>query len=356
MNRKLCDVTLEITKKCPLNCIFCSSFGGASHNDELNINEWKKLVNEATELGANDFLISGGEPFTSPFLKELCEFILTKKANLSIYSSGNIYHNGKLNALNKEKLLFLKNQRSVKIIFSLLGSTNKIHDGITKVTGSYKNVLKSIKIANDSGLHTEIHFVPIKDNFKDLSNVVKLATNLGIEKVSILRYVAQGRGAECNLDLDKNELLELRKIFLELKKYGEYVRIGAPFNPFLLEKHYACTAGYRRITIRYDGLAVPCEAMKFLADEGQDDINVRKFSLKYIWNESLLFKLARKLHDLTIGSECLSCEYLALCGGGCPAQKLLNEQDNNYDPYCSIKLMQDEKCLLDHQKEELVHD
>jgi len=352
------DVTFEITRKCPLNCIFCSSYGGKRDKNELNLNDWKRLTIEAINLGTKKILISGGEPFSSPFFKDLCHFISSHPIDLSIYSSGNIYNDNILTSLDINHLQFLTTMKPVKIIFSLLGFSSDIHDDITLVKGSFDNVIKSIHNAIQLGINVELHFVPIKKNFRELPKVVELAEKMNVNKISILRYVAQGRGSNLNLDLSDKELLQLRKIFSDLKKYKNFVRIGSPFNPFLLDKTYVCTAGRTRMTVRYDGLVVPCEAMKFIANKNQDDIDVRNHSLEYIWNESILFKLARKMNDLTTSSECLSCKYIDICKGGCPAQKMLQGRIKNYDPYCILKLEEkiDKKLLIIKEKGIIVDD
>lgn len=273
-------------------------------------------------------------------MKELSKYIFNKKIALSIYSSGNIKENNKLIPLRVEDLQYLANLGPIRLVLSLEGSQNLINDKMTAQPGSFDNTLVSIKRAIDLDIQTEIHFVPTKINYKELPAVVSLAKRMGVKEFSILRFVPQGRG-EINkeiLELEKIQLYELKEMFSELEKYSTFVRIGSPFNPFLLTKQYECTAGYNRLTILPNGYVVPCEAIKFLADKFEDN-NVKKYSLKYIWEKSIIFNEARQFNKYIHQSDCINCEYYSSCKGGCPAQRIINEKFTKYetDPLCLRK-------------------
>jgi len=332
------DVTLEITRACPLNCVICSSNGGKKHLFELSLDKWLEIIEESIELGAKTFLLSGGEPFNCSYFKDICEYISDKKSSLLIYTSGNYFDGREIVPLPYNDLGFLSNLNPARLVFSLGGSTERIHDSMTLVKGSFNNTLSSIKEAVDLGILTELHFVPTKMNFRELSNVVTLAKNVGVNKVSVLRFVAQGRGKDFGpqLKLSKDDLIHLRDLFNQVNEFGEFVRIGSPFNPFLLSKNYKCTAGRNRMTIRYDGRVVPCEALKFMAENFNDN-DIKKYSLADIWNTSRIFQMARSFHK-SMGSECNDCDFLSRCWGGCPAQKILNGSLENVDPYCAIRI------------------
>jgi radical SAM protein with 4Fe4S-binding SPASM domain len=342
----LIDVTLEITRKCSLNCLFCSSNGGIPHPRELNLSEWVHVIDECISLGAKSFLISGGEPFSSPFLKEICQHISSHGANLTIYTCGNVFEKGKLSPLKKADVEFISSLPSTKLIFNLQGASSEIHDLITCVKGSFENTLASISCAVDYGIHTEIHFVPVSLNYKNLPDVVSLSKDLDLKRVSVLRFVPQGRGKknESSLRLGSEDLIHLKEILSSLVEPSDFVRIGNPFSPLGLVKKYNCTAGLDRMTIRFDGRVVPCEAMKFLA-ECYVDNDVRAYSLKKIWKESEIFVHSRTFQSLILMSECNECSLFPKCKGGCPAQRLISgvKIQNSIEPYCLRKVI--EACL-----------
>src|SRR2546425_295948 len=62
----------EVTHRCPLHCPYCSNPTElASPRDELTTEEWKRVLNQAAELGVLHVGFSGGEPLQRTDLAEL---------------------------------------------------------------------------------------------------------------------------------------------------------------------------------------------------------------------------------------------------------------------------------------------
>lgn len=332
------DLTIEVTKKCPLNCLICSSEGGLPYENELTTNQLKKIIRDANELGTRNICFSGGEPFEHPEIIQLCEYSKHMGLNVHIYSSGN--NRSKLNLLSPlDEDVLIRVKASVgKIIFGLHGPTAEVHDSITRVPGSFKNAVASIERAVRQSIPVEIHFVPVRLNYKSLPGMIELSKKLGLGKISILRFVPQGRGKVYNdiLSLEPSDILSLKSI-LESIIVSEtpQVRIGAPFTVLGLSKA-RCTAGENRATVRADGLVFPCEALKQMPCSFND---LHAQSLQQIWKESKIFKDARAFASLARSGECRNCKKLEKCGGGCLAQSLvLGKTVWGYlDPYCFEK-------------------
>src|SRR5580698_2121423 len=62
----------EVTHRCPLHCPYCSNPTKLPPvGDELATDEWRRVLNEASEIGALHVGFSGGEPLQRPDLAEL---------------------------------------------------------------------------------------------------------------------------------------------------------------------------------------------------------------------------------------------------------------------------------------------
>lgn len=333
------DLTIEITKKCPLNCLICSSNGGVPYPNELTVDELKRIIDDAQELGTQTIIFSGGEPLEHPHLIEICKYAKLYDLDVSIYTSGNVRarkdHSTK--PISEGIISYLKDLPINKMIFGLQGPTDNIHDSITGVQGSFANAIASIKRVIRESIPAEIHFVPVKPNYRALPQMVRLAKMLQVDQISLLRFVAQGRGEDNNssLRLESHELILLKSIIGEmLASRTPRVRIGAPFNAFGFSEKNCCTAGKSRATIRADGFVFPCEAMKEL--HYCSDNYLRKKGLREIWEKSALFQEARNFMHLIGRSSCRNCKMFVKCKGGCPAQRLISGAsiENDFDPYC----------------------
>jgi MoaA/NifB/PqqE/SkfB family radical SAM enzyme len=290
------DLTLEITKKCPMRCILCSSDGGEPYTNEFSLSELQDIIYQAKSLGVTQISLSGGEPLTYPYIFDICKYISDNGIELLVYTSGNMFdENDSISSISIDYFLKLKNAGVKEIIFSTHGSNSEIHDKITATKGSFANLSESIKNSQKAGLKADIHFVPIKENFRDLPLIALWIKNLGLNSLHILRFIPQGRGYtnKDQLALSVDETLELRKILAELISSSDVnVVIGAHYNDLNLS-HRKCTAGIEKAVIRPDGLVFPCVGLKGIKSF-VDHNDVRKSSLKKIIAQSPGFSISQK--------------------------------------------------------------
>jgi radical SAM protein with 4Fe4S-binding SPASM domain len=338
---KLKELTFEITKKCPMQCLLCSSNGGIACDREFTFNEIKNIIDESIQLGTKHVNLSGGEPLIHPEILKFCSYIKEKGLTIDVYTCGNI---GSLDdnnrSIDKELLTSLKEIGIDKLIFSIHGNNAETHESITTRKGSFDNLINSIKKSIKTGLFTELHFVPTRLNFTTLPEVMKLADRLGVNKISVLRFVPQGRGLINRniLEIKSNEIAELKNILQDIRdRYSSHkLRIGAPYNCFQLSNQTFCNAGIDKATIKPNGFVIPCVSMKdFIVEKEDNNIWVR--SLSDIWSDSTLFNISRKsLKIIEQESLCNTCEHFSRCKGGCLTQRLINNKLEDKDPYCLI--------------------
>jgi radical SAM protein with 4Fe4S-binding SPASM domain len=334
----LSELTIEVTRRCPLNCLICSSNGGNLYPDELGSKELKKAIFDARTLGAKTVSFSGGEPLEHPQIADLCKYAKKQGFNVHIYTSGNVRDNKYLiGPIDEATISCFARMRVDKMIFGLQGPNEEVHDLITGVSGSFSNAIDSIKKTVKKAIPAEIHCVPTRLNYKNLPELIDLARELGIKQISLLRFVPQGRG-ETNrhlLNLNREELFSLRTIIKGMVcSRNPQIRIGAPFNAFGLSTGIRCSIGKSRATIRADGRVFPCEATKDVQGSFGNDLHTA--SLMDIWKNCALLEDARNISHLIDKSFCKDCPSFEQCHGGCPAQSFILDRcrQRTFDPYC----------------------
>ncbi|MFH1648460.1 MAG: radical SAM protein [Patescibacteria group bacterium] len=328
------ECKIELTYKCPLACIHCSSDATPENITEISKEKCLRIIQEAVDLGTNKISFSGGEPLQWDGIEEVIASASTKGMTVIIYSSGNIpYQN--------EKMGKLVSCGASRIVFSIFGNSALSHERITRRRGSFNNTIAAVEAAKEVGLNTEFHFVPLSINYKELPKVFNLATTLGVKTVSILRFVAHGRGHLIKrYSLDRLQNLELRKIIETARNNGLIVRTGSPFNFLLLNDQPECTSGIDRIIIRPDLRIYPCDAFKQVKAEelvGTLDFStLDQWSLKECWERSPFLEVIRKYLITDFEEPCVNCNKLELCLSGCLAQKVLKSKDlrKQPDPMC----------------------
>lgn len=328
LNSKLNEVSIEITKACPLNCKMCSTDASPEAKTILNFKILYKIVNQAKEMGFETISISGGEPFTHPDFIELCRLIKRKDLKLLIYTCGNVPDFRKdITPIPVQIFKELKSIGTEKIIFNLQSMNQKVHDSITGVIGSHINVLESLKTSIKSGIYTEVHYIPMRMNYSEIRILYRNLKSLGVNCLSLLRFVPHGRGGKFRSELEmdksdfkvfKNQVQKIRK-----KSNGFKFRIGNPLNAIIYNSNIDCTAGIDKLLIRPDGKVFPCVALKNLFSSLEANCNdISKNNLSEIWTSSLLFKEFRNLSN--------EGKRTSSKIKGCPAQKLLSSLKNNF--------------------------
>ena len=56
------SLRISITQRCNLDCAYCHKEGQLSSDKELSLEEIRKVVDAAKEVGINKIKITGGEP------------------------------------------------------------------------------------------------------------------------------------------------------------------------------------------------------------------------------------------------------------------------------------------------------
>ncbi|MBW6471380.1 MAG: radical SAM protein [Methanosarcinaceae archaeon] len=333
------DLTLEITKKCPMRCILCSSDGGDPLPAEFSLSELKDIVTQAKSIGVSEISLSGGEPLVYPHVLDLCKYIAELKIAISVYTSGNIFdESNQISPISVDYFQKLKNAGINKVVFSLHGSNSQTHDQITGIPKSFENLMFSIGNLQKVELSTEIHFVPLRENFKDLPAIISLVKKMGLKSVHILRFVPQGRGEKYKdiLELHPNDILELREILTKLMNNSDInIIVGAHYNCLGLGNDIKCTAGINKAVIRPDGFVFPCVGMKKI-ESFIDCNNVKDDNLEHIIDESCGFRLLKSLLDDADNGSCQHCKGEYSCTNGCIAQRLISHGTNilKKDPHC----------------------
>jgi radical SAM protein with 4Fe4S-binding SPASM domain len=189
--------------------------------------------------------------------------------------------------------------------------------------------MKSINWLHDQGAVVEIHMVPMKPNFKHITPLRDLCAEIGVKKMSLLRFVPQTRG-RANVDelgMTKMEFIQMQMIIAEefAREHPVQLRAGCPIDfrhaiGALPKKAKPCHAGDDLILVRPNGAVHPCAAWKSLPS----DSNVRDHSLNDIWYSSHTFNAIREFKETgyTMVSGCAACTFLDSCQTGCPAQRL----------------------------------
>lgn len=319
------DLCFEIIQTCPNKCKFCSSNSSQDRKTIITLENFKKTVNYFIEQGGIEELsISGGEPFLHPDLFEMVRFCKSNDIKTVIFTSGikraseistemeeyiqnkckqdlqeieehepwneRLKRNVKayytrwlepkeFEGIAKQEFTQLKNLGLDKIVFDWQAFEETTDNELMGRKGLITCLFDSIIRARGTGLNVDVHFIPMKLNYKQLPDIMECLEMVGVKKISILNFVPQGRGKENKdiLMLNEQELQEFSTILSRAKeKFTGNVRIGIPLNGKIA---HLCTAGTEKLDIKYDGTILPCPAFKEISTEIMEKYGIKFHSI-----------------------------------------------------------------------------
>jgi len=293
------EVTLELCNRCPQRCLHCSSSSSPNSAEELDKDTVLRLVHDAASLGTRKLCLGGGEPLLSEQLNQ----VLTEAAKLGmaleVFTCGIAELPPRLTALPDDLLLGWTRIPRLKVIFSFQGATASTHDYVTQTDGSYAVLLSSLRRCVLRGITCEINFVPLRPNVNEFAQLVSLADSLRVHRISVLRFVPQGRGAwnRSRLELSSaDEDAFVRELLALREQSRAEIRTGSPFNGIVPGNHVPCRAGFRKLVVQPTGNVLPCEVFKHQS-RCQWRLNVHEQSLTDIVQSPDLKALQRRLQE-----------------------------------------------------------
>ena len=82
----------RLTENCNLRCKHCYlSCGEKKQFNNISLEDCKKIIDKLDEGGIFEILLTGGEIFTRPDLKEIVEYIAKKNIDISVYTNATLF-------------------------------------------------------------------------------------------------------------------------------------------------------------------------------------------------------------------------------------------------------------------------
>jgi radical SAM protein with 4Fe4S-binding SPASM domain len=329
-------VIWEITLKCNLNCLHCGSSAGYSRENELSEKEAIKVCEELAEIGTKGVALMGGEIFLRKDWYEISKKIKDLDMALSIVTNGYVNPNNFI-----DKMIKLE----VDSLSVGLDGLKKTHNLIRGKDDAFDKTINFI----DETKKAELDPCPIttfhKLNFEEFHEIKELVLGKGLDW-HILTGILIGRFPKDQL-LTKEEHYELGLLIADAqKKYSANKVIPGHIHGFHSEgipditpyqEWNGCYAGKKVLGIRSNGDVLGCETLPDKFIEG----NVRKKSLKDIWNDPKAFSYNRNFKISDLNGFCKNCKHGRTCKGGCMTRSYSMTNQAHNDPYCYYRIEQE---------------
>ena len=313
------QVSIEVTRRCPLECQHCYNNLPMGDQDarsrEMTTEEHFRMLDELVEMGCIWLLYTGGEIFARKDFLEIYTYAKRKGFLITLFTNGTL--------INERIADYLVEWPPFAIEITLYGRTRETYEALTQIPGSYDRCLRGIKLLRERGL-------PLK--------LKTVATSINKHEITAMRQFAEEElGAEFKMDGQINPRIDCSQsplavrltpeevVTLDMsapKGVSEYRRLAKHDmeNPPSLSQGntvYFCGGGMNSFAINAYGEMGICVISQ------QDTFRVQESGLTRVWEESLLNLRNRKRTRVT---KCIECRIQSLCGM-CPANGELENGD-----------------------------
>jgi radical SAM protein with 4Fe4S-binding SPASM domain len=172
------QVSIEITRRCPLKCLHCYNnlpMGDQlARAQELSFEEHCKLLDELVEAGCFWLLYTGGEIFARPDFLDI--YTEAKKRGFLI----TLFTNGTL--ITPRVADYLAEWRPFLVEITLYGATRETYEALTKIPGSYEHCMRGIRLLLERQVRVKLKTVPTKINQHEVYEMKRMAEeDFGVE-------------------------------------------------------------------------------------------------------------------------------------------------------------------------------
>jgi radical SAM protein with 4Fe4S-binding SPASM domain len=313
------QVSIEVTRRCPLECLHCYNNLPMGDMDakrrELSKEEHFRMLDELVEMGCFWILYTGGEIFARKDFLEIYTYAKKKGFLITLFTNGTI--------MTEEIADYLTEWPPFAIEITLYGRTRETYEALTAIPGSYDRCMRGIKLLKERKL-------PLK--------LKTVATSINKHEVVAMRQFAEEElGVDFKMDGQINPRIDCSQSPLAVRLTPEEVvaldmsvpkgaseyrklvgrELESASNPSLDETLYSCGGGISGFAVNAYGELGICVISQ------QETFSIRDVGVRQVWEGALLGLRMRKRTRLT---KCAQCRIQSLCGM-CPANGELENGD-----------------------------
>ncbi len=216
------SVNLEVSPICDLNCHFCfNAETECKKSRHPSFKQVKVILDELAKAEVFEIRMFGGEFFIYPHWQEVLEYADSLDFFLSFVSNGT-----HINATIVHKLL----SHRINCGAISLHGTQKVHEQITGISGSFEKAVKGIQSCLDCGLGISILYTLTKDNLQFVFETCRWLKDNGVnvDEINVGRLAPYGK-AKSDWERNKLSLNDYLSIFPQLQRIRNELGMIANF-------------------------------------------------------------------------------------------------------------------------------
>ncbi len=335
----------ELSHRCPLGCPYCSNpLALVPRSEELPVETWREVLDDAHELGVVQAHFTGGEPLLYQELEALVAHAESRELYTHLVTSGLPDGASRIAGLARAGLSAVQ--------LSLQDEGEASADAIADVRAHAKKLVFA-EATRSADLSLTVNVVLHAANIGNVRKIVEMARGLGASRLELAntQYLGFALANRASLLPSAEAIAEARAIAYEkTKEHFGTMEILFVLPDYVRGVPRACMDGWGRrfVHVAPDGTVLPCHAASMLPDMGFEKVTATRLRDQWESGEGL----ARYRGTGWMHEPCASCDRREIDFGGCRCQAFaLTNDAANTDPAC--KLSPDHGLVRDAVRERL---
>lgn len=304
--RTASDVTIEVTRRCPLECAHCYNnlpMGDQeARRGELTVEEHRRLLDELADAGCLWLLYTGGEIFARHDFLDIYTYAKQKGFLITLFTNGTL--------ITPRIADHLAEWRPFNVEITLYGATRETYEALTGIPGSYNRCLRGIRLLRERGLPLTLKTVAISINKHEVGAMRKLADELGVhfkfDAMMTPRIDCSQSPLAVRLEpweIVKMDLEDPARVAEWQRLAGRYERVRDAEHPS--DEVYECGGGVNGCAFDPEG------KMSLCVISHQDKYDWRRGTLEQGWGQFIRDVRGKKVTRVT---KCTACRIKDMCG------------------------------------------
>jgi AdoMet-dependent heme synthase len=300
------EAHLELTYRCNAQCVHCYcavplGLAEPANGRELTFDEIARLLDDLAEQGTLYLNFSGGEVLVRPDFFDIAAYAKQRGFAFRIFTNGI--------GITESRAKRLAALEPLTVELSVYSADPGVHDGITRVPGSFDRLIKNVQRLKAHGLRIYLKTVVMKPNFSGLEKLHQLGRDLDVFThmygCEVSPRITGDIHAPSRYQLDEGELFD----YLASPVWRRQLTpiLGGPPEE-AARRHLACAPAVNACCVDPYGTVFPCIALRVPMG------NIRERPFRELWKSPppsiQQFFALQTYADLP---ECRSCEFVDFC-------------------------------------------
>lgn len=281
--------SVNITTSCNLDCIYC--YMKPHKNENMKLNDFKRIIDELAEESIFYILLSGGEPFLHPNIQEIIEYSCRKINEVSLVTNGTL--------ISDDHIDFLKeiDTSNLSLQVSLDSIVEKENYLLRSVNSSV--VTEKIKALSNVGVSLSIGLVMSKYNYHSIcETVLCLYEHVKHFNIMVLQNTVKDNKLVSSIGVNEEDVNKIYQWMANFSK-GKNFSVTLPKDIAGTDECTAngapCSAAFTYLAIDPDLNVRPCDRVT--------DVyigNLRENSIREIWDSANSARINNRMELLCI--------------------------------------------------------